>query len=81
MTRNVEYRVRPVIRYHVTRFESDESEIGACGCGLESLGEFDNESQAFKIADALFYIEIKDLPRGVSVTSSRGDTFSDKETK
>jgi hypothetical protein len=46
----VEIRVRPVTRYLVTRFYSDE-ETGRGGS--ESLGEFDTESFAQEMAQAL----------------------------
>lgn len=76
MTKTVEYRVRPVTRYHVTRFENEDYEDGRCSGGCESLGEFDNESHAFKVADALLLHEIKDCPKGVIMTSARGNTPS-----
>lgn len=72
MTKTVEYRVRPVTRYHVTRFESEDNPSGAGRVGCESLGEFDNESQAMKVADALFYIEVNKSEEGVTVTSASG---------
>lgn len=78
MTKTVEYRVRPVTRYHVTRFESDGNKAG-----VESLGEFDNESQANKVAKALAYLEGK-LHVGVKPSEFEEikdiiTTFSDKE--
>lgn len=76
MTKTVEYRVRPVTRYHVTRFESELHESGAESAGCESLGEFDNEQQAFKVAEALFDYEMKDCPTDVVMTSARGNTPS-----
>lgn len=83
MTKTVEYRVRPVTRYHVTRFENEDHDNGRCSGGSESLGEFDNESQAFKVADALFFHELKNCHSGVMITSASGVganiPFSDKE--
>lgn len=78
MTKTVEYRVRPVIRYHVTRFENDGNKAG-----VESLGEFDNESQANKVAKALAYLE-GELHVGVKPSKFEEikdiiTTFSDKE--
>lgn len=83
MTKTVEYRVRPVTRYHVTRFENEDHENGRCSGGCESLGEFDNESQANKVAKALAYLEGK-LHIGVKPSEFEEikdiiTTFSDKE--
>lgn len=44
----VEYRVRPVTRYIVTRY----SEFGDA-CGSDVCGEFDNENSAIRVAMAL----------------------------
>lgn len=48
---HVEYRVRPVIRYIVTRYTPSHSpEPGLInGASLETLGEFDNETFANEI--------------------------------
>lgn len=85
MTKTVEYRVRPVIRYHVTRFESEIHENGSASGGCESLGEFDNESQAYKISNALSDLEIKMFYGDISNEDKELNvipaTFSDKETK
>jgi hypothetical protein len=48
--RNVEIRVRPVIRHVVTSYEGDPSSQQG---GSRTLGEFDNEGYAEEIADAL----------------------------
>jgi hypothetical protein len=58
----IEYRVRPVTRYIVTRFHSDY-EVYADGdtvcvasrgeAGCETCGEFDNEDMAQRVAEAL----------------------------
>lgn len=47
----IQYRVRPVTRYVVTRY-SEDAERRAYGC--EGMGEFDNERQANHVMDALF---------------------------
>lgn len=46
--KKIEYRVRPVSRYVVTRYH----EIGH-GAGVDGKGEFDNEETAFAVAYAL----------------------------
>lgn len=46
----VEYRLRPVTRYVVTRYH-EEANDGPCGC--ETRGEFDNEETAYAVAYAL----------------------------
>lgn len=46
----IEYRVRPVTRYVVTRHHEDES--GRTG-GTVSKGEFDNWAMAYEVAYAL----------------------------
>lgn len=45
---NVEYRVRPVTRYIVTRFHSD-AQSGGC----ETKGEFDSADAAYQVGYAL----------------------------
>lgn len=90
MTKTVEYRVRPVIRYHVTRFESEINENGICSSGCESLGEFDSGEVAYQVGYALCRKEHTDsgepigsenfkypsIPDGASISPS---PFSDKE--
>lgn len=44
----IEYRVRPVTRYVVTRFHSGER-----SAGCETCGEFDNMQRANTVAEAL----------------------------
>lgn len=44
----IEYRVRPVTRYIVTRFESNER-----GQGSEAYGEFDNHDTAYSVSYSL----------------------------
>lgn len=46
--KTVEYRVRPVTRYTVTRFESDGN-----SAQLETIGEFGNEGYAHRVMEAL----------------------------
>ena len=46
----VEYRVRPVTRYVVTRYH--ESDSGRTG-GVETKGEYDNEQVAYDVGYAL----------------------------
>jgi hypothetical protein len=52
----VEYRVRPVTRYIVTRFHEEDSPKGkAFGC--DQRGEFDNAVMAYSVAYALCKLE------------------------
>ena len=53
--RKVEYKVRPVTRYIVTRFECQESADGNSGsAGMSTQhGVFDNGSTAYQVAYAL----------------------------
>jgi hypothetical protein len=55
MTGLIEYRVRPVTRFIVTRYERDEpNERGLCGAGASSThGEFDNHDTAYAVGYAL----------------------------
>lgn len=48
----VEYRVKPVTRYIVTRFHGDDN----CG-GVEQRGEYDNGEVAYHVAYALCRVE------------------------
>jgi hypothetical protein len=48
--KTIEYRVRPVTRYVVTRYAADkEDKLGSC----EGKGEFDSEHAAREVALAL----------------------------
>ena len=47
---NIEYRVRPVTRYIVTRYE-DQLEKGTGG--VRTLGDYDNQQVAQEVAYAL----------------------------
>jgi hypothetical protein len=44
----VEYRVRPVTRYVVTRYETDGK-----ASQLETIGEYGNEGYAIRVMEAL----------------------------
>lgn len=48
----IEYRVRPVIRYVVTRFFQDER-----GASSNVIGEFDSETWAERVKDACEYTD------------------------
>jgi hypothetical protein len=50
MISNIEYRLRPVTRYVVTRYE-DQLEAGTGG--IRTLGEYDNEGVAYEVGYAL----------------------------
>lgn len=51
----VEYRVRPVTRYAVTRYERQESDDGTTGscASVVGKGEFDSEHVAYEVGYAL----------------------------
>jgi hypothetical protein len=52
--KTIEYRVRPVTRYIVTRFtQSVDEERGCCGVGSEVCGEFVQLRRAETVAEAL----------------------------
>lgn len=48
----VEYRVRPVTRYIVTRYERTESAGVSGGC-VQQRGEYDNAETAYEVGYAL----------------------------
>jgi hypothetical protein len=48
----VEYKVRPVTRFVVTRFYADSDPSG-CGVGSSVCGEFDNADVAYEVGYAL----------------------------
>jgi hypothetical protein len=56
----IEYKVREVTRYIVTRFY-DFPDDYANSKGSKVLGEFANEDQAYEVADALAFKEREDL--------------------
>jgi hypothetical protein len=55
--KTIEYRVRPVTRYIVTRFEMEQDDLARCSGGSSSKGEFDREDVAEEIALALAHGE------------------------
>ena len=52
MSKTYEVRVRPVVRYNVTVFQGGTDEHGSYG-SCETVGEFANEGNAEKVAEAL----------------------------
>lgn len=48
METKIEYRVRPVTRYIVTRYHESEN-----GGGVDTLGEYDNHDTAYAVGYAL----------------------------
>lgn len=57
----IEYRVRPVTRYIVTRFHSIDHPAGSESGELVECGEFSNENRAYTVATALAFKEREDL--------------------
>lgn len=58
----IEYKVRPVTRYVVTRFEArDESDKGGSFVGSAVCGEFQKGETAFHVAYALARAESEKL--------------------
>lgn len=49
----VEYQVRPVTRYIITRYHNETTPTGGASGGVETLGEFPNQVTAELIAQAL----------------------------
>ena len=49
----IEYRVRPVTRYIVTRYHEESDDDGSCGAGNSVYGEFDSIRFANRVAVAL----------------------------
>jgi len=65
----IEYRVRPVTRYIVTRYtEEPVSDSGACGAGSELIGEFPSGAAADSVADAMV---TADQSRGLNAKRQR----------
>lgn len=52
----IEYRVKPVTRYIITRFARDGT-----GAGVSTMGEYDNGNLAYQVAYALCSDEHKRL--------------------
>lgn len=59
MSKTIEYRVRPVTRFVVTRFISDTEPNQMSGC--ETRGEFDREETAYDVGYALCKLEHEQL--------------------
>lgn len=60
--KNVEYKVRPVTRWIITKFESE----GSLGCSCV-IGEFENLAHANQTAQCLYDAHPKDNETRVSV--------------
>ncbi|MEN5063578.1 hypothetical protein [Achromobacter aegrifaciens] len=54
----VEYQVRPVTRYIITRYHNETTPTGDASGGVETIGEFDNQVKAELIARALVEKEV-----------------------
>lgn len=71
MTKTVEYRIRPITKFIVTRWhESDDSS------GSEACGEFPNEEQALAAARGLVSLEpgarlVRPTPAGFDADGNR----------
>ncbi|MDM1711448.1 hypothetical protein HX137_12465 [Pseudomonas sp. 165] len=64
-----EYQVRPVTRYIVTRFATEQvSEGGCCGASSSAIGEFASGQQADLVADAMV---AKDQADGIESSRTR----------
>lgn len=66
----IEYRVKPVTRYIVTRYTEDSGPGPGIsrGCGSELIGEFPSGTAADVVADAMV---TADLAAGMSSSRSR----------
>lgn len=53
----IEYRVKPVSRYIVTRYESIDHGDGTESGGVEQRGEYENAETAYQVAYALCRME------------------------
>jgi len=53
MSEQIEYRVRPVTRYIVTRFAALPAGGGGMSIGSETRGEYDNPNTAYEVGYAL----------------------------
>ena len=49
----VEYRVRPVVRYLVTRWHDGRDDNGTTWGGCDTVGEYDSEQAAERVYRAL----------------------------
>lgn len=53
MSKTVEYRVRPVVRYIVTQYTAEETSPGCGMVGSSLIGEFENQKRAELVSNAL----------------------------
>lgn len=51
--KKIEYRVREVTRFIVTRYEEEEGINGKCSAGSSTLGEYTSEDTAYAVGYAL----------------------------
>lgn len=75
MTKTIEYRIRPITKFIVTRWLSyDDGE--SAGGGSEACGEFPNEEQALTAARGLVALEpgarlVRPTPAGFDADGNR----------
>ena len=49
----IEYRVIPINRYIVTRYEAHDGDVKGAGCGSEERGTYSSPDTAYEVAYAL----------------------------
>lgn len=64
MSKEVEYRVRPVTRYIITRYHSEQASNGLYHAGCETIGSFENQAQAHQVAKTLSDAEVGSVYKG-----------------
>jgi hypothetical protein len=57
----IEYKVKPVTRFVITRFHRYELEGGQEVAGVDTIGEYDNENQAGMVAGLMAHSECADV--------------------
>ena len=61
MSKYIEYRVRPVRRFVVTRYTREDLAMGMVSGGCETVGEFDNELMAQHVVSGLMHTRPEDM--------------------
>lgn len=74
---NVEYKIRPVVRYSVTRYHSESSDGGKGSAGCETLGVYDNERLAERALNAFQAEEENETSGHVVWRDSIGELATD----
>lgn len=66
----IEFKVKPITRYIITRYTANDEDFGGKVAGCESVGFFENERDADEVMDALAHKD-RELNPDYTVTTEK----------